>query len=144
MIRLRAHHLLCLLTYAGKGYSEAFIRRADAIAARLSAGESVLLVDGPDDMCAPLLGNAQAHCFKARPAARDRRAAADVAALLERPVAAGETISFDAPTLDRLRQAFADDTTRAACQGCPWHALCTSIADSGYRNTRIGASRPAG
>ena len=24
-IRLRAHHLLCLLTYAGKGYSPAFI-----------------------------------------------------------------------------------------------------------------------
>ncbi len=39
MVRLRAHHLLCLLTYVGKGYSEAFVRRADALAARLSAGE---------------------------------------------------------------------------------------------------------
>jgi len=144
MVRLRAHHLLCLLTYAGRGYSEAFVRRADALAARLSAGEPALIVEGPDDMCAPLLHDAQAHCLKARPAARDRRAAADVAALLGRPVGPGDTISFDASTLDRLRRAFAEETTRAACQGCPWQALCTSIAGNGYRNARIGSERPAG
>ena len=53
-VRLRGHHLLCLLAYKGEGYSPAFIANLDRIAARLTAGEDAVLVDGPDDICAPL------------------------------------------------------------------------------------------
>ncbi len=53
-VRLRAHHLLCMLTYVGKGYSPAFVENYEVIAARLSAGEEIELVAGPDDICGPL------------------------------------------------------------------------------------------
>ena len=48
-IRLRPHHLLCLLTYSGKGYSAAFTANYDVIAGQISQGEDILIVEGPDD-----------------------------------------------------------------------------------------------
>ena len=37
-VRLRAHHLLCLLTYVGKGYSPAFTANYDKVVRRLGEG----------------------------------------------------------------------------------------------------------
>ncbi|RUZ88238.1 DUF1284 domain-containing protein, partial [Mesorhizobium sp. M7A.F.Ca.US.006.01.2.1] len=62
-IKLRAHHLLCPLTYVGKGYSPAFTANYDRVAERLSRGEDILLVSGPDDVCAPLLDEPEPHCL---------------------------------------------------------------------------------
>ena len=63
-VALRAHHLLCMLTYVGKGYSAEFAHNFDGLASRLAAGEEVLLVEGPDAICAPLCESegACAHC----------------------------------------------------------------------------------
>jgi uncharacterized protein len=80
-VRLRAHHLLCLLAYTGKGYSADFLANLDEITARLQAGEDSLLVDGPDDICAPLLGSAQSHCTGLSVVERDREATCSVAVL---------------------------------------------------------------
>lgn len=137
-IALRAHHLLCVLTYVGKGYSYAFISNYDAIAARLNAGERVRIVTGPDDICRPLCDADDApHCVGPGPARRDRRAARDIEALLGCSLAVGTTLSLDAQTLARLRTAFAEDGIRAACDDCEWHELCTRVAANGYARTRI-------
>ena len=82
-IRLRPHHLLCLLTYSGKGYSAAFTANYDVIAGRISQGEDVLIVEGPDDICAPLLGDSEPHCWRDSVTERDRLAARDLRELLE-------------------------------------------------------------
>ncbi len=41
-IKIRPHHLLCLLTYAGEGYNDAFIDNFNKIVHRLKLGEDVL------------------------------------------------------------------------------------------------------
>lgn len=138
-IRLRPHHLLCVLTYVGKGYSPAFTANFDAIAARLARGEPAVIVAGPDDVCAPLLGEAGAHCHRDSVSERDRRAARDAATLLGRPVETQTRLVFDAPLLARLRTAFAAGAIRSACGGCQWQALCSDIAAGGYRDVRVGA-----
>ena len=74
-VRLRAHHLLCMLTYVGNGYSPAFVENYEVIAARLSAGEEIELVAGPDDICVPLTADPDAHCHGASVIERDRAAA---------------------------------------------------------------------
>src|SRR5712672_2376586 len=74
-VRLRAHHLLCMLTFVGEGYSPAFTENYRSIARRLSAGEEIELVSGPDDICAPLMEGADPHCLKASVIDRDAAAA---------------------------------------------------------------------
>lgn len=139
-IRLRAHHLLCLLTYVGKGYSPAFTANYDLIADRLGRGEEILLVSGPDDICAPLLGGPEPHCLQESVVERDRLAARDLGELLARPIRAGIRLDLDAAILTRMRQAFSTGLTRNACPGCEWVGLCTAVAANGYRDTRVQRS----
>lgn len=136
-VRLRAHHLLCLLTYVGKGYSPAFTGNYDKVAERLTGGEEVLIVDGPDDICGPLLDEPEPHCLGESAAGRDELAARDVGALLHRPVAAGARFNFDPARLEAMREAFAAGRTRQACQGCEWSELCSAVAVAGYAGTRL-------
>ena len=136
-VRLRAHHLLCLLTYVGKGYSPAFTANYDKVVERLSGGEDAQIVSGPDDICAPLLDEPEPHCLGESAAGRDQLAARDVGELLHRPIAAGARFNVEATSLEAMRRAFATGSTRQACQGCEWSDLCTAVAAAGYAGTRL-------
>ncbi|UYO00411.1 MAG: DUF1284 domain-containing protein [Devosia sp.] len=136
-IRLRPHHLLCLLTYAGKGYSPAFTANYDGIAGRIADGEDIVIVEGPDDICAPLLSEADPHCRRDSVRERDRLAASALTPLLPGPVQSGARLALDPPRLTQMRQAFAANTIRAACSGCEWHTLCSTISANGYAGTRV-------
>lgn len=140
-IRLRAHHLLCLLTYVGKGYTPAFVAQYDALVTRLNAGEEAVLVEGPDDICAPML-EGRHHCLKPRITARDAQALADLARLLGRPLRAGEPVPLDRGSVARMRRAFADGAIRQACAGCQWSELCTDIAAAGFAEVRVTGAEP--
>lgn len=136
-IRLRAHHLLCVLTYVGRGYSPAFTANMTAITHRLAQRETVEMVAGPDDICAPLLTGAAAHCLGTSVAARDRQAARDIARMLGRTVAPGTRLRLGDAQLDGLRGAFASGAARPACAGCDWHGLCSEVARSGFRQALL-------
>ena len=140
-VRLRHHHLLCLLTYVGKGYTPAFVANMDRMAARLAAGETVTITDGPDDICRPLLDGDDAeeapHCLKTSAARRDAHAATALSALLDMPLTAGTELVLDAGRIARLRAAFAAGDIRAACIGCPWHQLCSDVAADGFRQVQL-------
>lgn len=136
-VRLRSHHLLCLLTYVGKGYSAAFTANYDKVAERLGRGEDILIVSGPDDICAPLLGGPEPHCLRESAAERDGLAARDVGNLLARPIQPGVRVSLDTGILAAMRGAFSAGYIRQACQGCEWVGLCGAVVASGYRGTRL-------
>lgn len=134
-VRLRGHHLLCLLTYVGHGYTPDFTANYDRLLARLNAGAPAELVEGPDDLCAPMLGCGH-HCRNESVAARDAAARAALAPLLG-GLMPGARFHLDAERLAGLRAAFAAGTIRAACTGCEWAGLCTTIADGGFRRVRL-------
>ncbi|PBC11710.1 DUF1284 domain-containing protein [Mesorhizobium sp. WSM3859] len=136
-VRLRAHHLLCLLTYVGKGYSPAFTANYDVVVKRLAGGEDILIVSGPDDICAPLLNESEPHCLGESAAGRDDVAARDVGALLGQPIQAGDRFVLDASALARMRKAFSAGLTRQACSGCEWSGLCDIVAADGFSDTRL-------
>lgn len=158
-IRLRPHHLLCLLTYVGKGYSAAFVANLDRVADRLAAGEGLALVEGPDDICAPLLPGAAAagpaacappdpappgaqatpHCLAASVRARDALALDSLREHLP-PQQPGERLLLAPPLVARLRGLFATGQIRQACGGCEWHGLCTDVAAAGYAGVRLQVS----
>ncbi len=136
-IRLRSHHLLCMLTYRGEGYSEAFIANFDAIVARIAQGETIELVDGPDDICACLLAEkSDAHCLEQSVSLRDAQALAQIEKEgLGFPC--GKSFTLTVTQLAKLREAFAQNRIRTACAGCEWHGLCTEIAENRFENVRL-------
>lgn len=136
-VRLRPHHLLCVLTYVGKGYTEAFNANLDAITARLARGEGAEIVAGPDDVCAPLLDRDDVHCRTDRVRRRDADAASELAAVLDVPITTGSTLRLDNVLLTSLRAAFAAKRTRTACIGCEWSRLCSDVASDGFSNAKL-------
>jgi hypothetical protein len=140
-IRLRGHHLLCLLTYKGLGYSPAFVEAMTATAAALAAGATAEIIEGADDICAPLCREQDnPHCHEATVPERDRRALTLVSAVLCRDVAVGDRFAFDAPLRQRLRTAYAEGAFADACALCEWQPLCRDIAASGFADTLFGCS----
>lgn len=117
-----------MLTYVGKGYSPAFVKNYDRIAERLSEGEVILLVDGPDDICTPLLCGGDCHCYEASVRERDRLALEAVGELIGQTLFTQNPFELDAERLAAMRSAFAKGTLRKACQHCEWSDLCTRIA----------------
>ncbi len=117
-----------MLTYVGKGYSPAFVKNYDRIAGRLSEGEVILLVDGPDDICTPLLCGGDCHCYEASVRERDRLALEAVGELIGQTLFTQNPFELDAERLAAMRSAFAKGTLRKACQHCEWSDLCTRIA----------------
>lgn len=138
-IDLRGHHLLCLLTYAGEGYSPAFVANAERLVARIRAGETLRIVAGPDDLCAPRLKTEPEthHCFTQDVAERDAVALRQVGRLLGRNLAPGAAAPASPALLARLRGAFADGRIRGACGGCSWRSLCDGLAQGGFAGTKL-------
>lgn len=139
-VRLRAHHLLCMLTYVGKGYTPGFTVNYDRVAERLSRGEEIEIVEGPDDICAPLLSDPAAHCNGESVKWRDDTALASIAALLESKVGPGSRITLNSTLLSTLRVAFANGGIRAACKTCEWSSLCDTVSKSGFCGVKINAA----
>lgn len=134
---LRPHHLLCMLTYLGKGYTPDFVANYDGIIARLNEGEALQIVDGPDDICRPMLQEPGCHCHNDSVRQRDSEAAAEIGRLLARDLSGGDSLRLDAETVTKLRAAFAEDTIRTACSGCEWQELCTRIAKNKFRGCHL-------
>jgi hypothetical protein len=131
-----------MLTYRGKGYSPIFVANYDAVAARINGGEDVQIASGPDDICAPLLGDAEPHCLTDSVVERDRLAARDVGALIGQPIRDGLRIRLDSSLLQKMRDAFSSGRTRQACGGCQWTELCNKVSSDDYGDAYLtGAAR---
>lgn len=135
-VSLRPHHLLCILTYAGNGYSPAFTANMTVIAGRIAEGETIEIVSGPDDICAPLLSEPEPHCHRESVAERDRRASLALGQIVNRHrPTPGSRLVMTPDQIDRLRQSFRDGNFRVACAGCQWHELCSEIAGNDFADT---------
>jgi hypothetical protein len=127
-----------MLTFAGKGYGPEFVANFERVADRIAAGnEAIEIVEGPDDVCRPLLAEADCHCRNADVALRDRQAAEAIGGLLRRPIGTGARLLPDEDLLRALREAFARGTIRQACSGCQWKPVCDAIAQEGFSGTRL-------
>ena len=128
-----------MLTYVGRGYTPAFVANYDVIVERLAAAEPIELIEGPDDICAPIAGLANAHCHKPSVVERDRLSRLAVGELVGSEVDLGAPFMLDGALLTGMRAAFAGGRSRAACGGCEWSGLCDAVAGSGYAGVRLAA-----
>ncbi len=141
-VALRGHHLICVLTFCGRGYTPAFTENMIAIVDALSAGATVRIAAGADAICAPLKAGCgvDIHCGNADVAGRDERALRAVSGVLGRSLQPGDKVRFDKPTLAALRAAFSDGRLAGACAGCPWQDFCNTVATTGFAATRLTAA----
>jgi uncharacterized protein len=138
IIRIRPHHLLCMLTFAGEGYTAEFVANFERIARLIASGDQTIeFVFAPDDICAPLMADPACHCLNSSVLNRDQLAAEALANLLHKPTRDGGRLQLNLQILDQMRQAFRAGTIRTACQGCQWSPLCDAIAKTDFRETTL-------
>ena len=135
IIHLRPHHLLCILTYVGKGYSQAFIDNFDQIIEDLNGGSSrIKLVNKPDDICAPRLcdpDDTTCHCLNDSIQHRDKDALTDL------NLQNDDEIILTKSLISTLRTDYKTHKIRTACQECEWHDFCTDIAKNDFKGTKL-------
>jgi hypothetical protein len=130
MIKLRAHHLLCMLTFRGRGYTPTFSANFAALIARMKSGETIEIVEGADDICAPLQGTNQWHCDEEGPQSRDELALLELNQKLFPDAEIGSKFELNAEIFAAAYEHFQINGTGNACHGCQWNSLCNDILKS--------------
>lgn len=138
-IRLRPHHLLCMLTYVGEGYSKAFIKNFDALCEKINQGEAIaIIVSGPDDICAPLLCEEEnCHCMEPDILDNDKKALDAINRTLSCCLHCGDKVTLSAEFIEELRTHFKSGEIRPACSGCEWFDLCGKVAEDNFIQGKI-------
>ena len=112
---LRAHHLLCLAHFAGKGYSDGFTQNMTKVLARLNGGEGLCLVSGCDDICSYCPHKNGGDCASGNPEAID----AEVFSRAKlRP---GTHMTWD-KAAGIIKPLCSD--IQSICGECEWRAFC--------------------
>lgn len=120
-IRLRGHHLLCLLGYRGKGYSDGFCANMTEIyeTLRLRPETEIEVIDGPDDICRAFPTDQISHCRNESVYRKDR----DILAQAGFEIGNRASWSF---VLSRVAERVQPEDIRSLCADCRWepYGLC--------------------
>lgn len=123
-MKLRAHHLLCLLNFVGEGYSDAFTANMAACRRELEAEDVFALCEGTDEICA-----ACPHRRGARCDAEEKVLRYDAALSRLLGLRAGERYAASA-LRERIRtEVFAARRLREICGDCEWYGLCAGLIE---------------
>jgi len=125
-MKIRAHHLLCLLGFRGLGYSPEFVRRMAGTKKRLKKGPvfSVAVVDICDDICLACPYGQEKECRKGKLSV-SRTGEADRKVLKVLGLRKGETVPSDKifPLLREKINSFSKIIP--ICGKCGWREVCT-------------------
>ena len=133
VLHLRPHHLLCLQTFTGRGYSEEFVRHMTLVRDQLIREPltPVELVSGVDDLCAHCPNNVDGQCTSDNPALFDTQVSRK---LYSSGIINPEAVSKDHPGKRPVLPGIPDalemsvSVLEECCPGCEWKELCLSIA----------------
>lgn len=137
-IHLRPHHLLCILTYKGQGYTSAFVENFDQVIIELQQNSEILIIQGSDDICRGWLEDSSCHCHDQSIIERDTLALDCVSKVLGRSIDIGSLITLDQPMIQKLRHAYAyGKILRQACKDCQWYDLCNDTAVNAFQDVKL-------
>ena len=123
-MRLRAHHLLCLQTFRGKGYSPEFTANMTRVKEELEKDESVQveIVSGADDICRACPHLKEGGCCDKEKQVKltDERAAIRIG------LASGEGRYRDLKS--QAMTVFESGDLPEICGCCQWLDLCLKLS----------------
>jgi hypothetical protein len=120
IVRLRGHHLLCLLGFRGLGYSPEFVENMTAVHSRVFAGGCGLeIVAGPDDICSACPRLVDGQCTAVEISRVGKKDAAVLALLSLRP---GDRIEAR-EVYRRISEALTAEDLQRICRRCHWRSL---------------------
>lgn len=139
VVRLRGHHLLCMLAYVGYGYTPEFTKAFDNAVTLINDGVPVEIVPDVDDLCGTLDPDTQEdyHCNDERSRQQDAVALQALNDTLSTDWAIGSRVAITPDIVELMRAAFKTKTVRKGCVGCPWYDTCTEIADRRFEGTKL-------
>ena len=117
-INLRAHHLLCLQSYKGKGYSPEFVAGMSKISDtfKRTPDTKFILVSGADDICKNCPHRVGKLCVhKNPPEPQDEKVMKHFA------LVAGKVYNYKTVT-DIIRQKMTDEVFHDICGTCDWNS----------------------
>lgn len=114
-VRLRGHHLLCLLGFRGMGYSEEFARNMSKVYEKLrrTPETSILIVEGADDLCVKFPCDQEYHCDDAAVHQHDRQVIHHLG------VQPGDQVTWK-ELLERVREQVKPEHIPKWCASCQW------------------------
>ena len=119
-LHLRPHHLLCLQTFVGRGYSEEFVEHMAFVKRQLAADPltPITLINGADDLCVHCPNCVGGQCTSEKPAMFDR--------LVEKKLAVLSSCREPVPMLEGIPYELhiTENLLAACCPGCEWKDLC--------------------
>lgn len=134
-IKLRGHHLLCLLGYRGMGYSDTYVDNMTGVYRKLLAEPTTEceIVSGPDQLCACFPADGDYHC-------EDRNVAERDALILEKlGLVYGQVTSWG-DILSRVAKSLQPDDLLHICSTCPW--LPYGVCQEGIQKVVSGEELP--
>lgn len=129
--RLRGHHLFCLLGYRGMGYSEEYVENMTRVHQHLREQPEawILIVHGPDDLCAKFPEQQVCHCEDPHIFERD----ADI--LLTVGLDVGQRIRWS-EVEQRIRDRVVPEDIARVCSTCSWRGY--GVCEEGVRRIHRG------
>ena len=131
MFRLRGHHLLCLLGYHGIGYSEEFTTNMTLLhqTLRVYPQTEILIVMGPDDLCAKYPTTQIYHCQDANIHTRD------AAILAKLQLQIGEQLPW-IEIHNRIARSINPIDIGSLCSTCSWRS--DGVCEDGILEVQSG------
>ena len=139
-MKIRAHNLLCIQGFVGKGYSPEFVANMTRIVGGLGGTTRVTVVAEPDSLCSACPNLKASGCALHGEGTEKGIVHQDRDVLARLGLVAGETVTWG-EILDRIRRSVAPDDLDGICGTCPWLPL--GHCKAGVRSlTPFNPSRP--
>ncbi len=140
---IRGHHLICMLTYMGEGYSKEFVENMNAVVRAIHEKRALHLVGGADQICR-CCNSFSKLCVSKTMFDCDKGAVELINTVLnlEHPWTLGSDINLSESHIVNLRSVYLERLHLSVCDGCRWLQLCRDCAQSGFKNVRLFGQQP--
>jgi len=118
-MKLRAHHLICLLGFIGLGYSKDYVDNMTKIVDQLSPSTLIEVSSKPDAICAPCPFLGEKGCQERGSESEEVVRNRDLAVMKRLNIVAGDRITWS-EIEERIRSSISPEDLVDICQDCQW------------------------